>query len=86
MFEEVLAEGYTPVVYLNPEVFKKVEPSTRDEVLERIKASGLKVYSPATSVNMRRCKKLYVYRYGVLSDAVERFVRSKGGKVVGGFS
>lgn len=86
MFSEVIAQGFTPVIYLNPEVFKNVGEATRTKVLKSIEETKLKIYTPATAIHMKRCKKLYVYRYGILSDAVERFVRTKGGKVVSGLS
>ncbi len=82
--EEVIREGYTPVIYIDTELFNPRSDEV-NAIVKKAKANSIKVLTDRTVEGISARRKHYVWRYGHIPRTVEVRIKKKGTIVPGIF-
>lgn len=83
--QEVISQGYKPVIYVDRDLTKITSFNNEINILKRLaRLSDILVVFSTDVEKLHRLKKAYVFRYGYLPSYSEAFIKRKGGKIVSG--
>ncbi len=84
-FKELTEQGFKPAIYIDKDQFRPLTdyPELK-EVASDAHKLGYKVFKDSHDDEMRRSRKLYIFRYGHIPAEVSAMVTRKGGIIVSG--